>query len=525
VNTANFLSVPASMFPDEEILVFAGTRLTYGQTLERVRRLAASLRELGIKPGDRIAVLQTNSHQFIEAYYATATLGATFVPLNYRAKQPELEYMISAAKVKVLFVGDRYIDLVKQLQPQFAGVQHYVAMEGHRPDMLSFEDLVIKGSSEVEEAAVDESDVSVLMYTSGTTSLPKGVMLTYGDFTEYVVGTVEMIDGSPRGTSLLCAPLYHIAGMASIMTALWAGRKIVVLPQFEPREWLAMVQSEKVTHAFVVPTMLKQLIDDPEFARFDLSSLKNLAYGAAPMPFPVIRRAIELFPQTVGFVNAYGQTETTSTLTALGPEDHRLDGTPAEVERNLKRLASVGKPLPDVEVRVLDEDNQELPPNQIGEIVIRTPREMKGYVSQESAKVEDLLDAAGWLHTRDMGYIDEDGYIYLVGRKDDLIIRGGENIAPAEIEAVLHAHPAVDEAAVIGAPDAEWGQKVVAFVVLRANRTTSPEELIGFCRQRLASFKKPEAIYFVTELPRNPLGKILRKDLRVPYATGAASHR
>ena len=516
MNTANFLSIPGMMFPDQELIVFEGTRLTYASALERVRRLATSLQKLGVKPGDRVATLQTNSNQFIESYYATATLGATFVPLNYRAKQPEIEYMVTAADVKVLFVGSRYVDQIKQLQPKFTSVKHYVAMESPAPGLLDFEKLVADGSPDIEDAEVDESDVSILMYTSGTTSLPKGVMLTYGDFTNYVVGTVEMADGSDRGTSLLCAPLYHIAGTANIMTAIWAGRKIVVLKQFEPKEWLEAVHKEKITHAFVVPTMLKQLIDHPEFSKYDMSSLQNLSYGGAPMPFPVIRKAIEVFPKGTGFVNAFGQTETTSTLTVLGPNDHRLDGPPAEVERNLKRLTSVGLPLPDVEVQVLDDDNKPLPANEIGEVVIRTPRVMKGYAGQESATAA-LLDADGWLHTRDMGYLDEDGYVYLVGRKDDIIIRGGENIAPAEIEAVLHAHPSVDEAAVIGIPDVDWGQKIAAFVALRPGKTASNDELADFCRQRLASFKKPEIIRFVDALPKNPLGKILKKELKSQF--------
>jgi acyl-CoA synthetase (AMP-forming)/AMP-acid ligase II len=247
-----------------------------------------------------------------------------------------------------------------------------------------------------------------------------------------------------------------------------------------------------------------------------MSSLQNLSYGGAPMPFPVIRKAIEVFPKGTGFVNAFGQTETTSTLTVLGPNDHRLDGPPAEVERNLKRLTSVGLPLPDVEVQVLDDDNKPLPANEIGEVVIRTPRVMKGYAGQESATAA-LLDADGWLHTRDMGYLDEDGYVYLVGRKDDIIIRGGENIAPAEIEAVLHAHPSVDEAAVIGVPDVDWGQKIAAFVALRPGKTASNDELADFCRQRLASFKKPEIIRFVDALPKNPLGKILKKELKSQF--------
>jgi acyl-CoA synthetase (AMP-forming)/AMP-acid ligase II len=517
MNTANFLSIPATMFADQEIIVFEGKRFTYGETLDRVRRLAHALRGLGVKPGDRVAVLQTNSNQYVEAYYATATIGGTFVPLNYRAKVPEVEYMITAAEAKVLLVGDRYLEIIKQIKPRLTSVQAYIAMENTEPDMLNFENLLAQSSPDVEDAEIDEQDVCVLMYTSGTTSLPKGVMLTYGDFTNYVVGTVEMADGTPRGTSLLCAPLYHIAGTANIMSAIWGGREIVVLRQFDPIEWLKAVQTEKVSHAFVVPTMMKQLIDHPEFARFDLSSLQNLSYGGAPMPFPVIRRAVEMFPKNTGFVNAFGQTETTSTLTVLGPEDHRLEGTPEEIEKRLKRLTSVGKPLPDVEVKVTDEDNQGLPPGEIGEVVIRTSRVMKGYAGQESATAA-LLDTDGWLHTRDMGYIDEDGYVYLVGRKDDLIIRGGENIAPAEIEAVLHAHPAVDEAAVIGVPDEQWGQKIAAFVVLRPDKPANAEELADFCRQRLASFKKPELIQFVEALPKNPLGKILKKELRAQFA-------
>ena len=516
MNTSQFIGIPGMMFPDQEILAFEGKRMTYGELVDRIKRLASSLRDQGIQAGDRVAILQTNCIQYIEAYYATATLGATFVPLNYRAKPPELEYMITAANTKILIIGDRYIDQVNQLKPSLGCVEKYVTLETRRDDMLHYDDLIEQGSPDIEEAEVEEDDLSILMYTSGTTSLPKGVMLTYGGFTNYVIGTVEMADGTPRGTSLLCAPLYHIAGTMNIMTALWNGRKIAVLRQFDTKEWLKTVQSEQVTHAFVVPTMLKQLIDHPDFSQYDLSSLQNLSYGGAPMAFPVIRKAIDLFPDSTGFVNAFGQTETNSTLTVLGPADHKLNGPPEEVERNLKRLTSVGLPLPDVEVRVLDEDNKELPANEIGEVVIRTPRVMKGYANQESATAA-LLDENGWLHTRDMGYIDEDGYVYLVGRKDDIIIRGGENIAPAEIEAVLHAHPAIDEAAIIGAPDEDFGQKIVAFVALKPGQSATADDVSDFCKERLASFKKPEEINFIDELPKNPLGKVLKKELKALY--------
>jgi acyl-CoA synthetase (AMP-forming)/AMP-acid ligase II len=258
--------------------------------------------------------------------------------------------------------------------------------------------------------------------------------------------------------------------------------------------------------------MLKKILDHADFSTTDLTSLENLSYGGAPMPFPVVRRAVESFPPSCGFVNAFGQTETTSTLTVLGPEDHRLCGDAAADEERLRRLRSIGKPLPDVEIKVVDEEGGELGPNETGEILVRTPRVMKGYAGdvQGGAKLED----DGFLHTRDLGYVDPDGYVFLVGRKDDMIIRGGENIAPAEIEAVLQSHPEVEEVAVFGLPSEEWGQIVAAAVVPKRTGALSTDDLVSFCKERLASFKKPEKIVFLPELPRNPLGKVLKKDLK-----------
>ena len=517
MNTANFVSIPAAMFEDEEILVFENHRLTYGQLWANIQRLANALRALGIQRGDCVAVLQTNSHWYVQAYYASAAIGAVFLPLNYRAKLPELEYMVTTAHAKVMLVGDRYLDTVAQLRGKFTSVRTYVAMDSPRDGMLHLERLVTEATPEFEPPEVDDDDTSILMYTSGTTALPKGVMLTYNDFTAYVCSNVELADGTPRGSALLCVPLYHIAGATNIMTSLFTGRRLVLLRQFDARAWLDTVERERITHAFLVPTMVKQLIDHPEFECYDLSSLENLSYGGAAMPFPVIRRAIEMFPKTVGFVNAFGQTETTSTLTVLGPEDHRLEGSAADIERKLKRLKSIGRPLPDVELKVVDDGN-DLPPGQVGELWVRTPRIMKGYGSG-AGTTSPLQD--GWLPTRDMGWLDEDGYIFLAGRKDDMIIRGGENIAPAEVEAVLYSHPGIDEAAVIGVPDVEWGQRVAAIVVPRPGVTLTADEVIEFCRQRLASFKKPEVVQFMEALPKNQMGKVLRKDLRAQL--GAAT--
>jgi acyl-CoA synthetase (AMP-forming)/AMP-acid ligase II len=272
---------------------------------------------------------------------------------------------------------------------------------------------------------------------------------------------------------------------------------------------MELVEKEKVNRAMMVPTMLVQLMDHPDFGKHDLSSLKIITYGAAPMGINTIKRALDAFPG-VSFINAFGQTETTSSLTVLGPDDHRLQGTPAEVELKLKRLNSIGKPLPDVEVMVRDETGNLLAPEQVGELCIRTPRIMKGYAGRK----DDLIMADGWRATGDLGWIDGDGYVFFAGRKDDMIIRGGENIPPAEIETILMSHPGIDEAAIIGVPSVDWGETVKAFVVPRPGVKLDAPELGQFCRARLASFKCPDSYEFIDALPKSPVGKILRKDLR-----------
>ncbi|MGO9453457.1 MAG: class I adenylate-forming enzyme family protein [Candidatus Binataceae bacterium] len=509
MNTVNFVTIPSSIVPDQEILVFGNQRLNYAQLADHVARLATVFKQCGLKPRDVVAALDTNSDCYIAAYYAAAKAGLTFLPLNYRAKETELEYMINTAGAKVLLAGDRYLDLIDRIRPKLK-VETYVAIGDGRSGMPRVAELMAKAEPDETEAEVEDEDTSILMYTSGTTSLPKGVMLSFRDFTAYVTANVEMADGTERGVALVCVPFYHIAGTTAYMTNIWTGRKVVVMPQFDAKQWLKLVETEKVTHAFVVPTMMKQLLDESSFSKTDLSTLTNVAYGGAAMPIQVIRRAIEAFPKNVGFVNAYGQTETTSSLTILGPDDHRMEGSPEEVELKLKRLNSIGKPLPDVEIRVRDDDGKLLPVGQVGEIIIRTPRIMKGY----AGRTDDAALPEGWRATGDLGWLDEDGYVFFAGRKDDMIIRGGENIAPAEIETVLMSHPTVDECAVIGVPSEEWGHTVKAFVVPRKGAKVTEQELAEFCRSRLASFKRPEMIEFIDALPKNPLGKILRKDLR-----------
>jgi acyl-CoA synthetase (AMP-forming)/AMP-acid ligase II len=370
-------------------------------------------------------------------------------------------------------------------------------------------------------ADVEDEDVAIILYTSGTTSLPKGVMLTHGALGGYVMGRVECADGTDKGRALLAAPLHHVAAISSLISSLYAGRTVVILPQFEAGDWLAAVEKHSVTSAFLVPTMLARIIAHPEMGERDLSSLELVTYGAAPMPPSVIRRALELFPQSVGFSGAYGQTETTSTVTILGPEDHRPSGDPADVQAAQRRLASVGRAVDDVELRVVDESGAVLESGEVGEVQIRTGRTMTGYWGSSSAATARALDNEGWIHTGDLGYLDDGGYLFLGGRAGDLIIRGGENISPEDVESTIYEHPDIAEAGVVGIPDEEWGEAVGVAVVPRAGASLSVEDVLSFCTDRLPGYKRPERVLILDTLPRTSTGKLLRRDLVPMFAGGA----
>jgi acyl-CoA synthetase (AMP-forming)/AMP-acid ligase II len=379
-----------------------------------------------------------------------------------------------------------------------------------------YEDLIDSSSSDEATAEVGDDDVTILMYTAGTTGRPKGVPLTHSGFVSYILGNVEPASPEIEERNLLTVPLYHVAGMQAVLAGIYGGRTLVMMRQFEVKEWLKTAQEEKVTRAMLVPTMLKWLIEDPDFHNYDLSSLGVITYGAAPMPLNVIQKAIEEMPR-VRFINAFGQTETASTITTLGPEDHLIEGTDADKEKKLKRLAaSIGRPLPDVEVKIVDEKGTALQANQVGEIYAKGPRMMTGYWG-DADKSAQVITTDGWLRTGDKGWMDEDGYIYLAGRGDDMIIRGGENISPQEVEDVLHSYPKIDEAAVIGIPHPDWGQEPCAVVVLKKGENADTDEIMAYCRSRLAGFKRPGSVIFIDSLPRNPMGKVLKKKLRETY--------
>jgi len=515
MNTTDFLAISSAICPNRAAIVFEGERYSFAELSARVNNLAASMARLGIGKGDRVGLLQVNCPACMEVYFAVTRLGAIYIPLNFRAKADELSYMINNSGTKLVFVGERYLEMVASIRPRFTGEVMLATLENQHEGMHYYRDMVEKTADAETLADICDDDTAVLMYTAGTTGFPKGVMLSHNSFGIYMLENVTPADPDAEERNILTVPLYHIAGMQAMMAAVYGGRTVIMQRQFDPVGWMELVQSEKANRAMMVPTMLKQLMDHPDFGKYDLSSIRVITYGAAPMPLEVIRQAIKVFPGA-SFINAFGQTESASTITALGPDDHNISGTPEEVEKKLKRLTSIGKPLSDVEIKIADEDGKKLGPGKVGEIVVRGPRVMSGYWDEQD-KSRKTLDKEGWLHTGDMGYVDEDGYYYLAGRSKDMIIRAGENISPGELEEVLNAHPAIEDAAIIGVPSDEWGEEPKAIVVLKKGQACTAEEVMEYCRGKLASYKRPRYVEFVDELPRNTMGKVLKRVLREKY--------
>ena len=516
MNTAEFLTIANMIAPDKEAIVFEDTRLTYAELNARSNQLASRMQSWGVGSGDRVGIMQVNCNEVIETYFAAAKLGAIFVPLSFRGRAEEIRHMVNASESKVVIAGSRYLGMVDELRPSLSTVEHYVSMEGSADGWEPYEDALAGQPTDDITAEVDDDDTTILMFTAGTTGLPKGVMLTFGGVSSYSLSNVTPVDPDQVEKNILTVPLYHVAGMQAVISAIFGMRTLVIQRQFEAESWMKLVQDEKVSRAMMVPTMLKLLLEHPARANYDISSLDVLTYGAAPMPKEVIKRAIIELEDTQ-FINAFGQTEASATITALMPDDHNVKGlSEEEREKKFERLSSIGKPLPGVEIRIVDEDGTDVSTNEQGEIIASGPQLMKGYWQQDDVTAETIKN--GWLFTGDLGYQDDEGYIFLTGRAKDFIKRAGEMISPEEVEQTLMSHPAVDEAAIIGIPDDEWGERVRAVVVLKSGQSATQDELIEFSRKQLASFKKPEHVVFSEEpLPRNPLGKVLKRDLKQMY--------
>jgi acyl-CoA synthetase (AMP-forming)/AMP-acid ligase II len=515
MNTTDFLAISAAIVPERTAIIFEDGRYNFAKLADRVNNLALAMRQQGVVKGDRVAFLQVNTNACVEVYFATAKLGAIYLPLNFRAKEDELTYMINNAGLKMAFAGERYLPLVENILPRLDKPLKVVTLEDRRDGILYYQDMVAGHTDDEITEDIDDDDTTILMYTAGTTGRPKGVMLSHNSFSIYMLENVSPPDPETEERNILTVPLYHIAGMQAMMAAIYGGRTTIIERQFEPVEWMTLVQREKVNRAMMVPTMLKQLLDHSDSDKYDLSSIKVITYGAAPITLDIIRKAVARFPGA-SFINAFGQTESASTITQLRSEDTQLSGEDVEDEAKLKRLTSIGKPLSDIEMKVIDEAGNTLEADEPGELLAKGPRIMSGYWDAEDQQ-NSPIDAEGWLHTGDVGYYDEDGYYYLTGRAKDIIIRAGENISPEELESVIRAYPGIEDVAVIGVPHPEWGEEPLAVVVCKNGVECSADDVMEYCRQKLASYKRPRQVDFVDELPRNPMGKVLKRVLREKY--------
>lgn len=489
MNLSLVLDMACSGHADRVAVTTGDRNLTYAEIDAASRAVAAELVRTG---ATALVHLGTNAVSLPVCLFGAARAGVPFVPLNYRLSQEQLAGLL-ADHPGALLVHEG------AAPASFQGLTR-------ARDTLA--DLPPADAVEVPE---DDELVAVLLYTSGTTAAPKGALLRHRHLLAYVLGTVEFGGAGEDEAALVTVPPYHIAGVTNLVSNLYAGRRIVYLDAFDPATWLETVRREQVTQAMVVPTMLARVVDligdapDPR-----VGSLRTLSYGGARMPLPVLERALALFPEA-GFVNAYGLTETSSTIALLGPDEHRAAFSASDPAARA-RLASVGRLVPGIELEVRDEDGGVLPPGTPGLLFLRGDQ-----VSGEYAG-SSVLDADGWFPTRDRGWVDVDGYLFLEGRADDTIIRGGENIAPAEIEDVLLEHPGVVDAVVVGVPDDEWGQRLAAVVVAADGSEPDIEELRAWVRARLRSSKTPDLVEFRAELPRTDTGKLLRRQVLAELA-------
>jgi acyl-CoA synthetase (AMP-forming)/AMP-acid ligase II len=515
MTVGEMLTRSAHKFPAKTALVSEDISLDFKALNERVNRLANALIEKGLKKGDRIGVLVHNCHQFVEIYFSAAKAGGIFCPYNSHLKQLELKDIINYSKPKFLFVDSDFGEMINVLKAELNTVESVICLQ--KPShafMEDYEEFVAKGEINEPGTRVLEDDVQSIIFTAGTTGKPKGAMRTHRHLlSDAVASAIDLKVGYDERV-LITFPMYHVACEDNIVRHSFLPNTIYIRKEggFNPAEVLEYISKERISRCQFVPTMIHSLIQTPDVDKYDLSSLKLILYAGSSMPVELLKKALTIFP--CGFAQMYGQTESGPFTTVLRPEDHILDGT----EKSVARLASSGKPALNYEIRIVDENDNDVQNGEVGEIIGRSEAMTIGYWQMPEATAEKLKN--GWLHTGDLGKFDEDGYIYIVERKNDMIISGGVNVYPREIEEVLYKHPAVSEVAVIGLPDEHWGEVVKAVIVLKKSASATEAEMIEFCGKHLAGFKKPKTVDFWEELPKSSTGKILKKDMRKHYEKG-----
>jgi long-chain acyl-CoA synthetase len=496
----------AILYPDSEAFVCGAERITFKRFNERVNRLIHGLQALGVQKGEVIGILSWNRLEYPEVFGAAMKGGFILAHLNPRLKAEELVQVINDAQPRALFVCPELVETVDGISERLPNTEFFLTFGDAEGRMMTYGEMVEGQSEEEPEPDVREDDLLTIFYTSGTTGVPRGAIYTHRQKMENVAMKALDIGVEFGDRHLVVLPMFHIGGDSHIWPFFLMGGCNVIMPRpsFDPAEALQTIANERITDVHIVPTQLISLLNLPNVEQYELPCLKRIWYAASPMPTEVLKRGLAVFGPI--FMQGYGLTESGPHTTVLNRASHR---------EGQAMLASCGQPCIGVHVRIVDEAGRDVEAGKIGEIIVQSRRNMSGYWRKPDETRETIRD--GWLYTGDLGYYDERGYIYIADRKKDMIITGGENVYPKEVEDVLYRHPAVKEAAVIGVPDPYWVERVHALVVLKENAQASAEDIIGFCKQHIAHYKAPRTVEFVESLPKNPQGKILKKELRAKY--------
>jgi acyl-CoA synthetase (AMP-forming)/AMP-acid ligase II len=514
----DYLDYHARETPEVEFAVQGERRLTYAEARHETNRLANALIAAGLRTGDRAAILSKNSIEYVLLYYACSKAGVALVPLNYRLAPPEWAYILNDCGARVLFAAGEFTAGIDAVRGELGGLERLVVLGAGGAGWQPLPELAAGQSGAAPQREVSDVDAVYQMYTSGTTGRPKGAVLSHRVVTaqldQLAVAMATTLRSEPGDRCLIVAPVYHAAAAITTFVGVFWGSCLFIMPDFVPGEVVRALSEERVTMATLVPAMIQAcLVLVPDVAQRSYDSLRLISYGGSPIAEQTLRRALQVFG--CAFNQGYGMTETTAVLTYLLPTDH---------ERALREqpglLLSAGRPVLGTEIRIVDGDDNPVPPGTVGEIVARGPQLMNGYWNLPEASADALR--GGWMHTGDAGVMDAEGFIYIQDRVKDMIVSGGENIYPREVEEVLFQHPAVADAAVFGVPDERFGEAVKAVVVLRQGQQSTSDELVAFARTKLGGYKVPRAIDFAADLPRNPSGKVLKRELREAYWAGEA---